>query len=267
MASGRCTVTRGAGQNSCGQPGTTWHNARMCAAKARLSDSLRFRGHCGWAVATARPSRIATCISLPRLTRQALCGYSAIRDRNAQCLCCYGSWSALSAVLGVVAIYSLINFEILAAKTSVHACLELNATNTDLIAAGSTDLVPLECESVPQAIDELMGRVLLLFCSTMISTCYPDRAATGPRFVPGLSHVLAYSRRLPQRLLIAALAVGILLQACGGWVGFVVYNRPGNLLGDPEWERGEHSRLESVDMPTVPLEAQRANKLAAAALL
>ena len=38
--------------------------------------------------------------------------------------------------------------------------------------------------------------VLLLFC-TRITICYPDRAATGPHFVPGLPHVvvpLAQSR-------------------------------------------------------------------------
>ena len=30
---------------------------------------------------------------------------------------------------------------------------------------------------------------------TRITTCYPDRAATGPHFVPGLPHAVAHSRR------------------------------------------------------------------------
>ena len=38
------------------------------------------------------------------------------------------------------------------------------------------------------------GSVLLLFC-TRTTTCYPDRAATVPHFVPGLPHVVAHSRR------------------------------------------------------------------------
>ena len=39
------------------------------------------------------------------------------------------------------------------------------------------------------------GPVPLLFC-TRITARHPDRAVTGPHFVPGLTHVVAYSRRL-----------------------------------------------------------------------
>ena len=38
------------------------------------------------------------------------------------------------------------------------------------------------------------GPVLLLFC-TRITACYPDRAASGSHFVPGLPHIVAHSRR------------------------------------------------------------------------
>ena len=45
------------------------------------------------------------------------------------------------------------------------------------------------------------------FC-TMITTCYPDRVTTGPRFVPGLPHVVALSQGVDMQISELMLAVG-----------------------------------------------------------
>ena len=52
----------------------------------------------------------------------------------------------------------------------------------------------------PTEYGQLCWPVLLLFC-TRITPCYPDRAATGPNFVPGLPHAVAHSRRSNASLL------------------------------------------------------------------
>ena len=49
-------------------------------------------------------------------------------------------------------------------------------------------------DRVSLALPQVQARPSPLFSCTRITTCYPDRVATGPRFVPGLPHIVAHSR-------------------------------------------------------------------------